>query len=66
MLLQWCCPTCKIERDSEQEIIITFRPPAEKTYEAELLFDTNLSPEALAAPIQLTGVGVSNLVCKSL
>ena len=29
------------------------------------MFDTNLSPEALAAPIQLTGVGVSNLVCKS-
>ena len=52
-----------IDRNDQQEITVTFKPTIEIPYTTELSLEFNYDDEP--DPIQLTGLGIANLVCLS-
>jgi hypothetical protein len=54
-----------IERGEEKEITVTFRPTAERAYTAELSLDYNHGQVFTPDPLELKGLGISNLVCRA-
>jgi hypothetical protein len=52
-----------IERGEEKEITVTFRPTAEQAYTAELSLGYNHGQVFTPDPLELAGLGISNLVC---